>query len=188
MVELNQKFNSEDVEPSGNNFEPIPTDWYPAIIESDEQKPTKAAERGENKDWYINMTFCIVGDKYANRKIFKMLNLQNQSQTAMEIAYRDLSAICHAVGKSVISSTNELHNLPMLVHVKMIPAVLNPDGSEKYATKNEINGFKNLQEVKPNSNTPQATVQQNQQAPTTNNPADVPAVSTEVAAKPPWES
>jgi hypothetical protein len=98
MVQLRQQFNSADVEPNTGYGDPMPTMWLPAILESDEEKPTKKNKESDGAvtDTYINMTFSIVGDQYAGRKVFKMLNLNNSSQEAMEIAYRDLSAICHA--------------------------------------------------------------------------------------------
>lgn len=186
MVQLRQQFNSADVEPNTGVYEPMPTGWYPAEIESDEEKATKANLAAKENtslpscdDCYINMIFTLVGDKFAGRKVFKMLNLQNKSQEAMEIAYRDLSAICHATGKVAINNTGELHKIPMMIHLKMVPAVLNKDNSVKYEAKNEVNGFKAFAEAGTNENTPTQVAQAN--------PAASPAVTTEAPAKPPWE-
>jgi len=191
MVQLAQPFNSSDVEPQDNNFTPIPTAWYPALIEETEQKPTKAGT-----GWYINGRVTIVGDSYANRKVFFLLNLQNPSQQAMEIAYRELSAICHACGIPVVTDTAQLHNIPVMVHVKSVPAVMESDGvTEKYAAKNEINGWKALEgatNATPATNTAQATPgADNTPVQTETGAGKLPGTETVVAsnapAKPPWE-
>jgi len=187
MVQLAQPFNSNDVEPSdGGDFKPMPTGWYAAQIEATEQKSTKDAIAGKNQDWYINFTFVIVGEHYANRKIFNILNLGNSSVKAKEIAFRDLSAICHATGKLLINDTSELHNIPHMIHVKEVPAVLNNDGSEKYKAKNEINGYKSMDDGAPLEQAQQSQsqpAQQSQAAAATK----TPEVKPETKVKPPWE-
>ena len=140
MAQLPQQFNSEDVAPS-ESYDPIPAAWYPAILTSSEQKPTK-----KDDGWYANCIYDIVGDQYANRKIFDILNLGNSSPKAMEIAYRNLSAICHATGKLSIASTEELHNIPMMINVKLEPATMEPDGKTvKYEAKNVVKGWKPME-------------------------------------------
>lgn len=176
MVELSRVFNPAEVDPQDNNFDPLPSGWYPAIIDETAQKSTKAAERGENDDWYVNLRYSIVGERYANRKVFQMLNLQNQSQQAMEIAYRQLSSICHAIGSGPIKNTDQLKNMPMSIHLKMVPAINDDQGNEKYAAKNEVNGWQSLDDATAAPDTPAAI-----------NPTDVPEVKAAVPDKPPWE-
>ena len=179
MAQLPQQFNSEDVTPS-EGFDPIPAGWYPAVLTSSDQKSTK-----NNDGWYANCIYDIVGDQYANRKIFDILNLGNASPKAMEIAYRNLSAICHATGKLSIASTEELHNIPMMVMVKVEPAVMEPDRKTvKYEAKNSIKGWKPMegggQAPTPNAGNMQQPSQQFTGAPT-------PPVATPSTTKAPWD-
>lgn len=45
------------------------------------------------------------------------LNLYNQSQKAVEIAHRQMSALCHVVGIFNVSDTTALHNKPFRIDV-----------------------------------------------------------------------
>ena len=159
MVQLAQPFNPSDVPPQDNNFDPLPTGWYPAMIDETSQKATKAALKGENNDWYLNVRYTILGDKFANRKVFDMMNLQNSGpngQQTMEIAYRQLSSICHAIGSGPISDTDEIKDKPMSIHLKMIPAKMK-NGVEEYPPKNEVNGWQALDQQTAAPGTPAQT-------------------------------
>lgn len=179
MAELGVNFNANDVDPQDGNFDPIPNGWYPAFIEKTERKTTK-----DGTGWYINFTYSITGDHYANRKIFDIMNLGNANQQAAEIAWRSLSAICHAVEKLNISDADELLNIPLMVKVGTEAAVMMPDGvTEKYAAKNTIKAWKNVND---NSASPAPASPQP-------SPAATPAanatgqVQSGAGAKPPWE-
>ncbi len=47
------------------------------------------------------------------------LNLENPNATAVEIARRELSAICRSVGVLVPTDSTDLHNLPCMIHVRL---------------------------------------------------------------------
>ena len=50
------------------------------------------------------------------------LNLQNENPTTVQIAYETLSQICHSVGVIQCQDSQQLHNIPLLVKVKLRPA------------------------------------------------------------------
>lgn len=181
MVALNQTFNASDVDPSvAGNTDPFPAGWYKMMITDGEQKATKSG----NGDWYLNLTFEVVEGEYKGRKCWKMLNLQNKNETAMEIAYRELSAICHAVGVLQIQDTQQLHNLPMYCQVKVTPPQPKNDGSGgEYPAKNEINGYQPI-DAQPQS-APQSppAAPAAPAAPASSAPAPEPAGGDDV---PPW--
>ncbi len=105
-------FDANTVEPAGD-FEPIPAGKYVAVITESEMKPTKAGTGN-----YLQLTFQIIEGPYQNRLLWARLNLDNPNETARKIAQGELSAICRAVGVLTPRDSVELHNLPLMIHVK----------------------------------------------------------------------
>jgi hypothetical protein len=105
-------FDANQVEPAGN-FEPIPAGKYLAAIIDSEMKPTKS---GDGR--YLQLTFQILEGPYKNRFVWARLNLHNANETAVKIARAELSAICRAVGVLTSNDSVDLHNLPLVIHVK----------------------------------------------------------------------
>ncbi|TWT74812.1 DUF669 domain-containing protein [Allorhodopirellula solitaria] len=108
-----QGFDANTVEPS-NNMEPIPDGSYVAVITDSEMKPTKSGAGN-----YLQLVFQIVEGEYANRLLWVRLNLDNPNATAVDIARRELSAICRSVGVLVPTDSSDLHNLPCVLAVKL---------------------------------------------------------------------
>jgi len=111
MVDLTG-FDASQVEPAVG-FEPIPAGKYLAMITASEMKPNKA---GTGR--YLELTFTIVEGEYANRQLWARLNLEHPNELAVKIARAELSAICRAVGVLQPRDSVELHNLPLLIHVR----------------------------------------------------------------------
>ncbi len=111
MAELGN-FNANDVEPT-TDFEPIPAGKYLAVITDSEMKPTKAGT-----GHYLQLAFQIIEGPYKNRFLWARLNLDNPNATAVQIARAELSAICRAVGVMAPRDSIELHDLPLLIHVR----------------------------------------------------------------------
>jgi len=105
-------FDASTVEPAGD-FEPIPAGKYLAVITESEMKPTKSGT-GQ----YLQLTFLIVEGPYKGRIQWARLNLDNPNATAVQIARAELSAVCRAVGVLAPKDSVELHNLPLVIHVK----------------------------------------------------------------------
>lgn len=130
MVELN--FDANTVEPQGT-YELIDAGWYRAYISASEQKPTKSGNGS-----YVSLRFTLLDEGVAGRTLFTNLNLQNPNEKAVEIAYKQLSSICHATGVIQVSDTAELHDKPLQIKVKVRSA------QGQYDAQNEINGFKSI--------------------------------------------
>ena len=77
-------------------------------------KPTKSGN-----GHYLQLTFTILEGEYKNRVLWARLNLDNPNQTAVKIARSELSAICRAVGVMQPKDSVELHNLPLVITVKL---------------------------------------------------------------------
>ncbi len=112
MANLNG-FDASQVEPTAS-FEPIPAGKYLAAITESEMKPTKNGSGS-----YLQMTLTILDGEYKNRVLWARLNLNNPNATAVKIARSELSAICHAIGVLQPRDSVELHNIPLLITVKV---------------------------------------------------------------------
>jgi len=112
MANLNG-FNAANVEPAVD-FEPIPAGKYLAVITASEMKPTKTGS-----GTFLELTFQVIEGQYKNRMLWSRLNLDNPNAQAVQIAQAELSAICRAVGVITPKDSIELHNLPLLVTVKV---------------------------------------------------------------------
>ncbi len=104
MVALN--FDANTVEPS-EAFEALPAGWYQTIISNSEMKPTSRKDGS-----YLQLEMTIIEGQFAGRKLFDRLNIHNSNQVAQEIAYKTLSAICHAVGVMQLQDSAQLHGAP----------------------------------------------------------------------------
>ena len=108
-------FDANNVEPQASR-DPIPAGWYKAVITESLEKPTKA-QTGS----YLQLTLEIIEGDHASRKAFERLNLNNPNQQAVEIAQRSLSSICRAVGIMTPRSSQDLHDKPFMVKIKVTP-------------------------------------------------------------------
>lgn len=122
-------FDANQVEPNAA-YEPIPAGWYKAAFTSSEEKPTKA-QTGS----YLQLTAEIIEGEQQGRKIIERLNLNNPNPIAVEIAQRDLSAICRAIGVMTPRDSTDLHDKPFMVKLKVKP------GEGNYGPSNEIDGY-----------------------------------------------
>jgi len=112
MANLNG-FDAREVEPQVG-FEPIPAGKYLAVIAASEMKQTKAGD-GQ----YLELTFQVIDGPYKGRNLWARLNLDNPNETAVKIARSELSAVCRAVGVMTPKDSHELHDLPLVVSVKL---------------------------------------------------------------------
>lgn len=107
-------FNANDIEPA--DFSALPQGDYSVIISASEWRDAK------NGGQYLAFTFQVIDGPAKGRYVWHNLNLQNTNPKAVEIAQRELSAICRACGRMTISDSEQLHNIPHKVHVAYIPA------------------------------------------------------------------
>ena len=130
MANIGQNgFDATHVDPTVD-FEHVPAGRYTAeITDSDMRDNNKGT--GE----YLWLEFTILDGPHAGRKLWAQLNLVNPSTQAVEIAQRELSAICHATGKLRVQDSIELHNIPMEINVKV-------KSSPEYGQQNVIRGYK----------------------------------------------
>jgi hypothetical protein len=129
---MNLNFDSRGVAPA-QPMEPVPEGWYPVVISDEEPKQVK----DKPHSWYLSLTMDIIDGPMKGRKLYANLNLGNDNQQAVEIAQRELSAICHVTHQYVLNEqtggTAALKGKPF-----MVKAVVE-------ASRNAIKGYKDMQ-------------------------------------------
>lgn len=155
MAQLN--FDARQVDPQ-QSFEPIPAGWYNMMIVESEMKPTSNGQGA-----YLQLSLKVVDGQYAGRQVFDRLNLQNQNPVAAEIAYKRLSAYCHATGVIQVQDSQQLHGIPLKARVSV-----RTDSTGQYDPSNEIKAVKHINEE---TGTTAAPAQQGFQAPAQQAPA-----------------
>jgi len=111
MATLN--FNANEVEPV-DDFSPIPAGKYVAMVTESQMKPNRDGT-GE----YLEMTFQVLEGEYRGRLLWARLSLNHPKEITTKIARHQLAQICKAVGVSTPRDSAELHNVPMVVTVKL---------------------------------------------------------------------
>ena len=122
-------FNANEVEPS-TDFDPIPAGKYLTVITESEVKPNKAGTGS-----YLQLTFQVIDGEFKNRFLWARLNLDNPNSTAVKLAKAELSAICRAVGVMAPNDSTDLHDLPLVIKVKV------KRRKDTEELQNEIAGF-----------------------------------------------
>ena len=108
-------------------FEVLPPGPYLSMLTESEVKDTK---EGGNK--YLQFVAEIVDGPAKGRRHWIRLNLWNSNQTAVDIAQRELGAICKAVAVPRPNDSAELHGKPF---VMTLDVKKNKDGKEEQVVK-----------------------------------------------------
>lgn len=122
-------FDATSVAPS-EDFSPIPVGEYVVQITDSDVKPTKSGNGHR-----LELTFEVIDGEFKGRKVWANLNLDNPNPKAVEIAQRELSAICHAVGKLQVVDSQELHYKPLVIRVDI-------EERDGYGPRNVIKAYK----------------------------------------------
>ena len=129
-------FDASQVAPDTGAQDALPAGWYDVVMEASEMKPTK-----DNSGAYLECKLNVIAPQnFQSKKIYTRLNLRNANATAQEIGYKQLSAICHAVGVLQVADSAQLHNIPFKVKLKIRPA------EGQYEASNEVTAYKNINE------------------------------------------
>jgi hypothetical protein len=103
--------------PAPQYLPPVPADQYLMHIISSEFRPTRDG-RGE----YLLLELEVIEGQYTGRKVFERLNLTNDNPRTVQYAEQTLSSICRAVGKAQVTSSEQLHHIPLIADVRVEPA------------------------------------------------------------------
>jgi hypothetical protein len=149
-------FDANKVEPIGT-FEPMPVGDYLVSISASEMKDTKP-KPNKKPGKYLQLTLDILEGPHKGRKVFDFLNLVNENKTTEEIAQKQLSSICRVTGVMRPKKSEELHNIPFMVKLKIQKGTDGYDDSNRIADYKFANG-KTLKEAegKPAASAPVRT-------------------------------
>lgn len=153
-------------------MENIPPDWYPMQVVESDIKATK-----DNTGKFLALSLEVLQGPFQGRKVFTNLNIENQNVKAMEIAYRSLSTICHAIGVIQMTDTSQLHGRPLMVKVGI-------ESQEGREPRNKVTGYKAMeaQQVTP----PVPPVVPPVVTPAPVPPPTPPAAAPTTSAQPAW--
>jgi len=112
MANLNG-FDARTVDPA-STFDPLPAGKYVVAVTGSEMKPTKAGDGS-----FLELKFEVLEGEHKGRNVWARLNMNNPNAVAVKIARSELSAICHAVGVMAPKDSVELHNIPLMITVKL---------------------------------------------------------------------
>lgn len=111
MAQLIQAFNAQQFDPS-QGVGGLPIGKHPVVIESSEVKAN-----AKNDGGYLQLNLKIIDGPQTGTVGAYRLNLYHSNQQTVEIAHRQLSAVCHVVGVFNVQDSAQLHNIPFLVEV-----------------------------------------------------------------------
>lgn len=142
---LGQKFIASDVPQS--EYKLLPEGDYVVQVVGSEIKPT--AKGGTQ----LVIDFTVVGSTYDSCVLRERLNIVNDNQTAVEIAFQTLAKIVTASGLEAINDSSELHGKKMMAKVvikKGAGTYTATDGTQKpSADQNQIKSFMTLGQTTP---------------------------------------
>lgn len=134
---LGQSFVASDVPQS--EYKLLPEGEYVLQIVGSEIKPT--AKGGTQ----LVIDFTVVGSQYDGSVLKERLNIVNDNQTAVEIAFQTLAKIVSASGLDAINDSSELHGKKMIGKVvvkKGTGTYTATDGTQKPSSdQNQIKSF-----------------------------------------------
>lgn len=136
MTQLN--FDATQIAPDTGAPEAVPAGWYNVMLEDTEMRPTK-----DQLGAYLWGQMNILDGQYAGRKLFMRLNLKNTNAQAVEIAFKQLSAICHACNVLQVADSTQLHSIPFKVKAKYRAA----NEAEGWDATNDLTAFKNINDT-----------------------------------------
>ena len=112
MAKLWTPFNAAEHNPEQRSGGILPIGKYPVIIESSEVLENKNKDGG-----FLALTLRITDGPNAGGGGIYRLNLYHANAQTMEIANKQLSAICHVTGMFIQDDTSPLHGIPFVIEV-----------------------------------------------------------------------
>jgi hypothetical protein len=104
--------------PEPQNFEAVPPGKRLAIVLDGGMEDTEKKKNGTGIGEFLKLEFQIVEGPNTGAHLWERFNLVNENTTAVDIAFRELGALCRALGLPTIpADTAELVNKPVVLDV-----------------------------------------------------------------------
>ena len=117
------QFNARTVAPGvgGGGVQVYEAGKYLVAITNSEKKPVAGA--GNENKFYLEFELTFQAGELQGSKYITRLNLWNDKPQAVEIAAKELSAICHVTGVMDMTQTGQLHGRPFGIRISKDPNV-----------------------------------------------------------------
>jgi hypothetical protein len=112
-MRLMNPFDAKNYDPT-QGLPQLPVGKHPVIIRSSEVKPTSDGNSG-----MLVFELQIIDGPSKGATGAYRLNLYHTNQQTVEIAHRQLSAVCHVTGVYNVQDSEQLHNIPFMVEVAL---------------------------------------------------------------------
>ena len=142
MAQLPSGFNSDTSEEM-NDFSALPAGWYPVSMVKSELKKCGPNAKDPNGK-YLSFRLKILNGRGKGSMFFTNVNIINKNPAAVEMANKEMNTMRNALKKPKALDTQELHGIPMLVKVNMIPA----NDDKGWPAKNEVKMYAPYDEKK----------------------------------------
>lgn len=106
-------FGTDSVAPQ-EDYALLPPGKYVVSIDKSEVKQTKRMD-----GHYLELTMCVLEGKYRNRKLWDRINIDNPSQTCVQIGLSVLAAIGRALQLPKLLEAAQLVSGVLVAHVKV---------------------------------------------------------------------
>lgn len=150
MANLGISFDPSAVEPdAGRDRDLLPEGEFTLhVIESD------VVANSKGTGLMLKLTFEVFDGPFEKRRVWENFNIQNTNAQAQQIAQKQLSALCHAIGLlTVLEDSQDLHYQPFRAKVGIEKARPKPDGGE-FPPRNKVTRFIPLGETAPPTSKP----------------------------------
>lgn len=123
------------VAPPSPSREPLPRGMYQVIVMASDLKSTQAGT-GQ----FIELTLQVIDGEHSGRRVWDRLNVSNPNKQAEDIALRQLQELCLACGVTAMTTTEQLHDIPVMAEI---------DLDRKDPSRNRVMGYKSIGPAKP---------------------------------------
>lgn len=171
MARLPQAANTEGNDEGLQDFTPLPFGKYVAVIKKSEWKQTKAKTGN-----YLELQWEVIEGDYKGRLLFDRLNLDNPNPVAVQIANKALNSICKACDLVGVEDSEEIHEIPVLLDVRV------QEATEQNPASNNIRGYES-----PTGNRPEEATTEAGTETGSSEEATQPSAATSTKEKLPWE-
>jgi len=149
------QFDARTVPPaSADGNAPLPIGEWPMIITASE-----IVQNAQKTGGYVKFKVVIIDGEHKGHEGFYRLNMYHENAKTVEIARKQMSALCYVTQKFMLNQLDDLHNIPFI-------GVVKSNATEEYPNATQINGVKDIQGNDPGKKAqtqPQAAPQQQPQ-------------------------
>lgn len=110
------QFDANNYEPSRPGIQQLPISDENGHLVTIVKSDVTATKDGQNG--MLVLTYQIIEGEHSGASGVCRLNIYHQSEQTAEIAYKQLSAICHCTGVMQLADSSQLHNIPHRVLVR----------------------------------------------------------------------